>query len=370
MRHLSLVPVALLILVGFSAQATEPAAPPRWSKEQAATWYDKQPWIVGCDFLPSSAINQLEMWQADTFDPETIDRELGLAESIGMNAVRVYLHDIAWEQDPKGFKARLSEFLGIASKHRIRPIFVFFDDCWNDNAKPGKQPAPVPGVHNSGWVRSPGSKAVNDPTKWGRLERYVTDLLTAFGKDERVLMWDLYNEPGNSGQDTRSLPLLKATFGWAWAVRPEQPLTVGLWYGNKELNDYQLSVSDVVTFHNYSDANNLRAQIRRLKKTGYPLICTEWMARTANSRPDPNLRVFKETKVGCLNWGLVSGKSNTIFPWGSKKGTPEPKVWFHDLFRPDGTPFDAKEIALFRELTGRGTAHGINATPSKGTPKS
>ena len=363
MRRFFLVRIAVLILVAVPARATEPTAPPRWSREQAAGWYEKQPWIVGCNFLPSTAINQLEMWQADSFDPKTIDRELGFAESIGMNAVRVYLHDIAWEQDPKGFKARLGEFLGIAAKHRIRPIFVIFDDCWRDNPKAGKQPEPVPGVHNSGWVRSPGSKAVNDAAKWDRLEKYVTDVLSSFGKDERILMWDLYNEPGNSGQDARSLPLLKATFGWARSSRPIQPLTAGLWYGNKELNDWQLGASDVVTFHNYNDAADLRAQIRRLSETGYPLICTEWMARTANSRPDPNLKVFKETKVGCLNWGLVSGKSNTIYPWGSKKGTPEPKVWFHDLFRPDGTPFDAGEIALFRELTGRGTAGGTKTRP-------
>jgi hypothetical protein len=356
MRRFLLACCVVLVSIPTSAQAGDAASPKRWSKEQASAWYAKQPWIVGCNFLPSTAINQLEMWQAETFDPKTIDRELGFAESIGMNAVRVYLHDIAWEQDPKGFKSRLDDFLRIAGKHGIRPIFVFFDDCWNDSPKAGKQPAPVPGVHNSGWFRSPGSKASNDPEQWGRLKNYITDVLTAFGKDERILMWDLYNEPGNSGQDLRSMPLLKATFGWASAVRPSQPLTAGLWYGNKELNDYQLASSDVITFHNYSDAANLRGQIRQLSETGYPLICTEWMARSANSRPDPNLRIFKETKVGCLNWGLVSGKSNTIFPWGSKKGSPEPKVWFHDLFRPDGTPFDTTEIALFRELTGRGTA--------------
>jgi hypothetical protein len=368
MRRFFLICVPVLILSAVPARAIEPAAPLRWSKQQATAWYEKQPWIVGCNFLPSSAINQLEMWQAETFDPKTIDRELGYAESIGMNAVRVYLHDIAWEQDPSGFKKRLDEFLGISRKHGIRPIFVFFDDCWNDSPKPGKQPAPVPGVHNSGWVRSPGSKAVNDPTRWDRLEKYITDVLTAYGKDERVLMWDLYNEPGNSGQDARSLPLLKATFGWARAIRPIQPLTAGVWYGNKELNDYQIGASDVVTFHNYNDAADLRGQIRTLTESGYPLICTEWMARTAKGRPDPNLRVFKEAKVGCLNWGLVSGKSNTIFPWGSKRGATEPKVWHHDLFRPDGTPFDASEVALFRELTGRGTAASPKS-PEKILPK-
>jgi hypothetical protein len=346
--------LALFAAAAFAALA--PAADEkRWTKEQAWEWYDKQPWLVGCNFLPSTAINQLEMWQADTFDPKTIDKELGWAASIGMNTCRVYLHDLAYEQDPAGFKKRLDEFLTITKKHGIRPVLVFFDDCWNDDPKPGKQPAPVPGVHNSGWVKSPGFKVVNDPTKWDRLEKYVTDVLTAFGKDDRVLMWDLYNEPGNHKQESKSLPLVKAVFAWAWAVRPTQPLTVGVWFGNKELNDYQTSHSDVVSFHHYKSADELKAEIKKLKTTGYPIFCTEWMARTNNSRAATHLKIFKDEKVACINWGLVAGKSNTIFPWGSKKDSPEPKVWFHDLFRPDGTPYDPAEIALFRELTGRGS---------------
>lgn len=326
----------------------------RWSEAQAGAWYGKQPWLVGSNYTPASAINQLEMWQADTFDPKTIDRELGFAESIGMNTARVYLHDLAWEQDPDGFKERLSMFLTICKKHGIRPVLVFFDDCWNDDPKPGKQPAPKPGVHNSGWVKSPGFKVVNDPAQWGRLQKYVTDVLSAFGKDSRVLMWDLYNEPGNHQQNAKSLPLLKAVFEWAWAVRPDQPLSAGVWFKERGLNAFQVAHSDVVTFHHYQSADSLKGLIWGLKATGYPVLCTEWMARTNDSRVEANLKIFKDEKVGCINWGLVSGKSNTIYPWGSKEGGPEPKTWFHDLFRPDGTPFDPKEVALFRELTGRG----------------
>jgi hypothetical protein len=325
----------------------------QWSADQANTWQSKQPWVVGCNFLPSTAINQLEMWQSDTFDATTIDRELGYAQSIGMNAVRVYLHDIAYEQDPKGFKDRMSQFLSIAEKHKIRALFTIFDDCWNPDPKAGKQPEPKPGVHNSGWVRSPGDHQRNWPTDINRLEVYVKDVLTTFKDDARIYAWDLYNEPGNSGYNQKSMPLLKIVFEWGWSVRPSQPMTVGVWYDNKELNDFQTANSDVISFHNYNDAANLKAQIDDLRKYGRPIINTEWMARSNNSLVLTNLPVFHQEKVACINWGLVTGKSNTIFPWGSKEGSPEPSPWFHDLFRKDGTPYDSAETELFKKLTDR-----------------
>jgi len=347
--------MALSLAIGCtSVLAAAPQNLTRWSKEKADKWYRNQPWLVGCNFIPGNAINQLEMWQPDTFDPQTIDRELALAAGIGFNTVRVYLHDLAWQADPEGFKKRIDEFLSIAARHNIRPLFVFFDDCWNDNPKIGKQPAPTPGVHNSGWLQSPGKSIVNDPKKWPRLEKYVKDIISTFANDQRILLWDLYNEPGNGKQDDKSLPLVRQTFLWARSVNPSQPLTVGLWNKNfKELNKFQLQASDVVTFHNYEDQISLLEQIIDLQKQQRPIICTEWMARTADSKVQTHLPIFKLHNVGCVNWGLVSGKTNTIFPWGSKKDSPEPKLWFHDLFRPDGSPYDPAETKLFKILTDR-----------------
>ncbi len=329
----------------------------RWSIEKANEWYARQPWLVGCNFIPSSAINQLEMWQAESFDPITIERELGWAAGIGFNTVRTYLHDLAWEAAPSGFKQRIDQFLGIASAHGIRPILVIFDDCWNDDPQIGLQPAPKPGIHNSGWVQSPSISVVNSgPTAWGRLERYVTDILSTFANDERILLWDLYNEPGNSNNGDKTLPLLEAAFDWARAVNPSQPLSAGLWFDNQKLNEFQLAASDVITFHNYNPPENLEREIASLKQHGRPLICTEWMARTRGSLVRTNLEVFAREKVGCLNWGLVAGKTNTIYMWLSE-GKPlvltEPELWFHDLFRADGTPYDPAETALFKQLTGR-----------------
>jgi hypothetical protein len=320
-----------------------------WNAEKANQWYVKQGWLTGCNFLPGTAVNQLEMWQEETFDPITLDRELGWAENIGFKVVRVYLHDIAWKTDSDGFKKRINSFLAIASKHNIKAILVFFDDCWNPDPKPGKQPEPKAGVHNSGWVQSPSKEIKLDSTKWGELEKYVKDVLNTFKDDSRILMWDLYNEPSNSGYGDSTIPLVKKIFQWAWDVRPLQPLTVAAWSDKFDCHN----CSDVITFHNYDDAQSLEKEIVELLKKGRPVICSEYMARTNNSRFETHLPIFKKYNVGAINWGFVSGKSNTIFPWGSKEGSPEPKVWFHDIFRKDGIPYDAKEIEIIKSLNGK-----------------
>lgn len=323
-----------------------------WTADKANNWYKKQGWLVGADFLPSTAINQLELWQAETFDSATIDKELGWAANIGMNVMRVYLHDLAWKADEKGFKKRMDKFLSIAASHKIKILFCIFDDCWNPDPAIGKQPEPKPGVHNSGWVRSPGKSVHNDPSQWNYLKQYVTDILTRFKNDDRILMWDLYNEPANSAYGMSSLPLLKKIFEWAWAVKPMQPLTAGVWFMDfPAVNAFQLNNSDVITFHNYDDTVSMKTAIDTLQKRGRPVICTEYMARRNNSKFETHLPILKRYNVGAINWGLVSGKSNTIFPWGSKEGSPEPNPWFHDVFRKDGTPYDVKEVELIKQLT-------------------
>lgn len=329
------------------------AQPKIWTAEKANNWYKQQGWLVGCNFLPSTAINQLEMWEAESFDTATINRELGWAEGIGFNTLRVFLHNLVWENDSVQFKNRINTFLKIASLHHIKPLFVFFDDCWNPEPSYGKQPLPKPGVHNSGWMRSPGQSVHNDSTKWNALEKYVKGILSAFKDDNRILLWDLYNEPGNSSYNLTSMPLLKKIFTWAWEIRPSQPLTAGIWYDNKDLNQFQLSNSDVITFHNYSNVNDMEREIKELLAKGRPVICTEYMARTNNSKFETHLPVLKKYNVGAINWGFVSGKSNTIFPWGSKEGSPEPTTWFHDIFRTNGTAFDENEVLLIKKLTGR-----------------
>ncbi len=323
-----------------------------WSVEKANEWYNQHKWINGADFLPSTAINQLEMWQAETFDPVTIDRELGWAEDIGFNTMRVYLHSVAWKQDAEGFKKRMDQFLTIADKHGIKALFVFFDDCWNKIPHAGKQPDPRPGVHNSGWVQDPGQPLSNDTTLFPGLEKYVKDVMTTFRKDKRILLWDLYNEPGNSGKKDSSLPLLKKVFQWAREVNPDQPISVGLWaWDFEKLNAFQLQNSDVITYHDYEDPQWHQRVIELLKANGRPLICTEYMARTRNSRFSNILPMLKKHNVGAINWGFVSGKSNTIFAWDTPIPTGEqPIEWFHDIFFKDGTPYRQDEVNLIKKL--------------------
>ena len=325
----------------------------QWTSQKAWDWYNRQPWLVGCNFIPSTAINQLEMWQAETFDLDTITRELSWAGSLGMNTVRTYLHDLLWRSDPAGFKERINRFLDAASRQNIRPLLVIFDDCWNPEFSLGKQPAPKPGTHNSGWVQSPGSKVVTDASDWGRLEEYVHGLLEAFSQDERILLWDLYNEPGNSKLAEKSFDLLQAVFRWAREAGPSQPVSAGVWFDNKTLSDFQVANSDIVTFHDYEKVDHLEAQIHDLQAAGRPLICTEYMARGRGSRFETHLPVFKHHQVGCINWGLVSGKTQTIYAWDTPGGKAEPDPWFHDIFRPDGTPYKESEVAFIRSITGK-----------------
>ena len=189
--------VVFLILVGFSATATAATAP-AWTPKQANDWYTRQPWLVGSNFIPSTAINELEMWQADTFDLPTIDRELGWAQRLGMNTMRVFLHNLLWQQDSAGFLRRMDQFLEVADKHHIRIMFVLLDSVWDPNPKLGKQRDPKPHVHNSGWVQAPGAEILKDESRWNlELKPYVIGVISHFHDDRRVLIWDLMNEPDN-----------------------------------------------------------------------------------------------------------------------------------------------------------------------------
>lgn len=341
-----------------------------WPAEKAKAWYASQPWLVGANFAPSTAINQLEMWQADTFDPETIDRELGWAASIGMNTMRVFLHDLLWEQDSAGLLNRVDQFLDICKKHNIRPMLVLFDSVWDPYPALGKQRDPKPHVHNSGWVQGPHLDVLKDAEKVKALEPYVKGVIERFKNDDRVLMWDLYNEPGNSNnehyrkfepanKDELSLRLLKLSMQWARQVNPSQPITVGVWKNEwhpdkaDELNRYQLENSDIITFHDYSPMNRTKERVASLKPWGRPLICTEYMARTAGSTFTEQLPYFRAENIGAINWGLVAGKTQTNYPWESwdRAFDAEPKVWFHEVFRRDGKPYSAEETGLIRKLT-------------------
>lgn len=327
----------------------------RWTAAAAWEWYHARPWLCGFNYVPSTAVNTTEFWQAATFDPATIARELGWAATIGFNTCRAFLQYLVWERDRKGLLARLDEFLALADARGISTMLVLFDDRAFAGKQPslGAQDAPVPGVHNSGWTPSPGHLRATDERFWPDLERYVQSVIGQFGQDPRVLCWDLYNEPGNGGVGEKSLPLLEAAFDWARAAEPMQPLTAGIWSRElRALNARSVDLADVISFHNYDDVRAVRAQVTVLEIYGRPLLCTEWMQRTAYSTFATHLPFFKERAVGCYSWGLVNGRTQTHLPWRSSAGATEPDIWFHDLLRPDGTAYDDDEIfTLHRILT-------------------
>jgi hypothetical protein len=359
----------------FAATVAYAQEPARWPAAKANAWYAQQPWLVGANFVPSDAINQLEMFQAATWNPDLNDKELGWAEGLGMNTMRVFLQDQLWEQDPAGFTKRLDDFLTIASRHGIRPIFVLFDSCWDPLPKLGPQHPPIPGVHNSGWVQSPGAEGLSDPAYEPKLEAYVQGVVGAFANDPRILAWDVWNEPNNvNGVYKAEEPankvdlvdaLLPKAFAWARAENPIQPLTSGVWDGDWSNADsesattkIQLAESDIITFHNYGWPEAFEARIKELLPLGRPIICTEYMARGAGSTFDNTLPIAKRYNVGAINWGFVAGKTQTYFPWDSWQRPyvlEQPMVWFHDIFRQDGTPYRQHEVDLIRELTRRGT---------------
>lgn len=355
------------------ALAVTSGAQTRWTAEKANTWYAAQPWLVGANYIPSDAINQLEMFQPETFNPAINDRELGLGESIGMNTMRVFLQDQLWQQDPKGFTQRLDAFLTIAAKHHIRPILVLFDSCWEADPHLGPQHPPIPGVHNSGWVQSPGGRELSDPAFEPKLKEYVVGVVSAFADDNRVLAWDVWNEPDNTNDQRFAEPknktelvaaMLPKVFAWTRSAHPSQPVTSGLWHGNwsdpaKEapVTKIQLAESDIITFHNYGWPEEFEARVRELEPLHRPLICTEYMARGNGSTFDTILPLAKRLNVGAINWGLVAGKTQTYFPWDSWQHPYvllQPTIWFHEVFRHDGTPYRTYETDLIRQLTGRG----------------
>lgn len=367
------LPVLLVITTTVSNGQTPGTGRAKWTREQANQWYSTQPWLVGANFLPSTAINQLEMWQAETFDTATISRELGWAASIGMNTMRVFLHDLLWKQDAAGFKKRIDIFLRIAARHGIKPMLVLFDSCWDPFPRLGRQHTPAPFLHNSGWVQGPGADALKDSTQYPRLKQYVVDIVSSFGRDNRVLGWDVWNEPDNTNNSSygRFEPyekvalthvLLKRVFEWTRSARPSQFITCGVWAGNwvnddslRPIEKLMLDESDVISFHNYDSGEEFEKRVLWLQRYQRPIMCTEYMSRGNGSTFQGSMPPAKKHKVAAYNWGLVSGKSQTIFPWDSwqKKYTAEPELWFHDIFRSNGQPYRKDEVLFILEMTDR-----------------
>lgn len=385
-KIIKLICIIFLSLIFIQCQKSpSPVADYRWTEERAWQWHNENGWMVGTNFNPSTSINQLEFWQEDTYDPETIERELEWSAELGMNMHRVYLHNLLWDQDSIGFLERVDNYLNISESKDIKTLFVLLDDVWHPVPKLGKQPEPIPFVHNSGWVQAPGSEILGDSSRHDELKNYVKGVISHFAYDKRVVGWDLYNEPDNvassdpenlvnninfrglnRGPEVKekhiySLSLLKKIFMWAREVNPSQPLTVGLWKDSETWNDidnlsaidrFAISNSDVISFHAYGDLEETRKKIEDLEQFNRPLLCTEYLARGEQNTFQIMLPLFKEKEIAAVNWGFVAGKTNTAFPWSSWQVEFDslPKIWHHDIYLPDKTPYDEKEIAFLKNI--------------------
>lgn len=342
--------------------------PGQWSTEKANEWYDKTGWLLGCNYAPSSAVNQLEMWEEHSFDPITIDRELGWAADLGFNSIRVFLHDLLWKHDSAGLLKRMETFLNIADSHGIGVMFVLFDSVWNPFPEPGKREYKI-GVHNSGWLQSPGLEILRDASRHDEMEGYVKGVISHFANDSRIHVWDLFNEPCNTNSASYgmhepankadlALMLLRKVFAWAREINPSQPLTSGVWIGEwcdmkaKELDRFMLEVSDVITFHNYESPEEMERRIKKLSRFNRPILCTEYMARGFNNTFESILPIFEKYNVSGYNWGLVAGKTQTNYAWDSwaVNYDGEPTLWFHDIFRQDGTPYKEEEVKFLTQF--------------------
>ncbi len=353
----------------------------RWTPAEATDWSASRPWVCGFNFLPSTAVNFLEMWHVDTFDRATIERELGWAAQIGFNAFRINPHFLVWKRDRDGLLERLDRVMSVAARLGVETVPCLFDDCGFGGLEPeyGPQPDPAPGVHNSRAVANPGRATVMDRSAWPDLEAYVRDIVRSFRNDERILFWDLYNEPGNrmifgpdgfrqydAGLVEHSLGLMEASFRWVRGETPSQPLTVAAWttpLPDSDLPPYQtdidaaaLALSDIVSFHAYWKTAHVARFIAHLAALGRPMICTEWMARAVDSRIEDQLRLFHDSGVGCFQWGFVKGRTQTHLPWPddlvtAHGGVATRDVWFHDVLHEDGRPYDPAEIEAVTLLT-------------------
>lgn len=346
----------------------------RWTQQQAWEWYKARPWIRGFNFRPSDCVNWIELWQSHDHaaKEETVERELKLAAEVGFNSVRVLLSFEVWKLEHDVFLDNLERFLATAHGHGISLMPVFGNDCTvpkEVHTPPTLGVQPVDWGYHGGVRRSPhdvlpapGYSYLDEPEAAQATYEMVDEVVGRFATDERIVIWDLFNEPGNSRRESMSLPHLQRFFEVARSHSPVQPLTSGPFRvgPSSELSEIEqtaMDLSDVITFHDYRDFGRSVQILNRLKHEGRPLLNTEWLHRMQGNDVATHLPLYFLERVGCFHWGFVAGKSQTYEPWEALWRRREAgqgdhydfTKWQHDLYRPSLRPYDPNEIDLFRE---------------------
>jgi len=344
----------------------------QWSPEKANDWYARQPWLVGSDYIPAYAVNQFEMWLGASFDSDRVALEFTWAENLGMNTMRIFLHDQLWQQDQGGFRRRIDRVLSQAKKHNIRPILVLFDSYGDPFPDINKPRIGRPGIRNSGWVQSPGDRALADPKQETRILEYAENLVLAFADDDRILAWDVWNQPDNMNDESYGrveLPkkielvtaLLPKVFRYVRAGRPTQPLTSSLWHGDwsspdklSPIEKIQIELSDFISFQNYDKPEEFEKRIQWLQAFHRPVMCTGFLARSSGSTLQAILPIARKYNVAAINWGLVAGKTQTWLPndsWERPYTDRNPSIWASEIFTSNGKPYRQEEVDYIRSMT-------------------
>ena len=359
--------------------SAEPRTGP-WTKDQAWEWYNAQPWIRGCNYMPASSPNRYDMWQVWDSERrfEEMERELALAESIGFNAVRIIIVEdngfAVWCEDHDGYMRNLEHFLALCGKHKIRAIMCLGNDCSRPKElwsvpKPGPQPYDI-GYHG-GRKRSqhgsfPGAVgfiSADDPELRPKFFKMCGEVMEKYKDDDRVLFWNIWNEPGNNNRGKVTAPLFKEMFQLAWKIGVKHPCAADLWRGKLEPNletaeGIAAAWSDIISYHTYSPLHSQIKFAKELKaKFGRPMVNTEWLARIRGCDVQDCYPFFAQARIGCTCWGFVAGKYQTYEPWESmwrqvEKGHRGFKMtkWFHDLYRPSLKPYDPEEIDIIKHV--------------------
>ncbi len=342
----------------------------RWTSERAWEWYNARPWIRGCNYMPSDCANRIDMWQTYQFEVHfaTAERELALAESIGFNSMRLILEFPVWDAEHDAFMEHLERYLALLHRHGMTAMLVLANDCsvpraaWKP-AQLGEQHYDI-GYHGGRRVSPHGALGElsylpldDDPDYRVRYDSFVREVITTYARDERVLIWNLFNEPGNNRADL-SLSHMERFFAIAREIDPIQPLCAdcfGDYYKEgSSIGERALELSDVVSYHNYNDLDNNIEVLEKIRLVGRPILNTEWLHRIYRNTVESIYPLLYLEKVGAYNWGFVAGKYQTYEPWNGVWERVDAGEdydvtrWQHDLIRPSGRPYDPREIALIK----------------------
>jgi hypothetical protein len=361
----------LVLVISLFLPAVAFAQAGQLSIAAAKDWYARQPWIIGANYIQSNTVNQIEMWQPETFDGDRVDLELGWAESLGINTLRVFLHEMLWEHESGALQSRMRKLLSIAEKHKMKVIFVLFDSSGDPYPELGHQRQPKPGVRNSLWVQSPGAKALSDPKQVEKILSYAKDVVAVFNIDRRILAWDVWNEPDNTNENSyqrSELPnkveavraLLPRVFQYVRAGEPEQPVTSGLWRGDwsstaslSPIEKIQVELSDFISFQNYDGPQEFEKRVRWLQAFQRPVVCTGFLARNQGSSIEAILPIALKYDVGALVGDLVQGKTQMWLPldsWQNPYTDHQPTVWSQDLFQSTGPLYQKQDADVIRQM--------------------